>query len=119
MIIKLYKSEGNWCFDYKQKTHIISGINRLLDSFCDITNMSKIYIKLNRTDIAHLPKENEYLCYLDTWEDNNQFRCNVTIGGNNFQAFVQLLNCENAIWTDIMIYPFISLPRYMVVTKIK
>ena len=119
MIIKLYKSEGNWCFDYKQKTHIISGINRLLDSFCNIADVSKIYIKLKQVEMDHFPNENEYLCYLSTWPENNKHQCHIIIRGHNFQTFARILDYRFRVWADVEIFPFINTPTYMIVTKIK
>ena len=44
MVIKLYKSEGTWCFDYHCQKYIIEDSDNIISKLSEFFNFSVIYL---------------------------------------------------------------------------
>ena len=124
MIVKLYKYQQCWWFDYKQRIYEIRGIDSLLDKICDVAEISKLYIKLEKIDPNKpFPSHKKYLAYLCNPCGSHIFRnkryMNIDLIGYNLAQLGKIFGIPIYYYGRIEIMGFINMHRYMMITQIK
>lgn len=119
MIVKLYKYQQCWGFDYKQKRYEIRGIDLLLDEICNIAEISKLYIKLEKIDQNKpFPDPKKYLAYLSNVSRNKR-RMYIGLTGYNLVELGKIFGMPITYYESMEIMGFIDMPRYIMITQIR
>lgn len=123
MIVKLYKYQQCWWFDYKQRSYEIRGVDSLLDEICNIAEISKLYIKLEKIDSNKpFPDPKKYLAYLSS---SNIFRNRrytyIRLFGSNLVGLEKIFGIPRNYYfgRGMEIMGFIDMPRYMMITQVR
>jgi hypothetical protein len=120
MIVKLYKYHQCWWFDYKQRSHEIIGIDSLLDEICNIAEISKLYIKVEKIDMSRpFPAREKYLAYLTNTFGGKRRMC-IGLFGDNLVGLGKLFGISLSYYgMAIEIMGFVDMPRYMMITQVR
>jgi len=79
MIIKLYKSNNKWYFDYKQERHLVQDLDDILNAITKLMNRSYFYVRFGYRD-------KEVFGYINYWSDSQ-----IHLSGYNLYNFLNII----------------------------
>lgn len=120
MIVKLYKHHQCWWFDYKQRNYEIRGVDSLLDEICNIAEISKLYIKVEKIDMNQpFPAPEKYLAYLTNTFGGKRRRF-IGLFGDNLVGLGKMFGIPISYYgMGMEIIGSIDIPRYMMITQVR